>query len=172
MLWESMEAELPSQWKRSMGESPVTDGEFTVIGHKWCEVAHLATDSENNLSRPILSQAINSLRKRQNKAFLPSLGEFEDLVMNARRVYRQQEIERKNRDDRSGQLMIGDIPMTQEQVNEKKHREFCNRLMLSYITNRYLSRYRKREALRKYLKEDPERNQWHGYIRALAKQKG
>lgn len=176
LLWDSLEAEYPSQWSKAMGDSPFETIEgkrrLTTKGYKWSMVALKATSSDGKLSRGILSMAIEKLRDRENASYPPNLAEFQKMVLVCQKIFVDREREDADRRNRSGQMLIGDIPMTQEQVNEKKHREYCNRLMLGYITNRCFSRYRKREALRNYLKADPERNQWHGYIRALAKQRG
>lgn len=170
-LWASMQAEYLDQWTRQAGKSPVDEhGKMSAIGHKWSEVAMMATDDDGTMVKAVLSQAIKDLRKRENKSYLPTLGEFEDAVLNARSEYREIERNRKAAEDMSKRPKIEVKPKTPEQIEADALKYKQNRRMFVYMSMRSLSgKHQRQRSLSLYLAIDPNRSRWKAYVRALKK---
>ena len=167
-----MNAEYPGQWLRQMGESPITpEGKLTTAGHKWSEVAAKATDSEGNAAREALSAAIVNLRQRANKTFLPTLGEFEEYVLDARKLYRAKQKEKQQAKEREGQLMIEGKPPTTEQLAAEELKTMRVQLLIAYMCSKlYGFRPARRAALKAYLDADPQKEAWSHHIRHCKKE--
>ena len=162
MLWDSMDAEYPSQWNRAMGDSPLgSHKRISVKGRKWADIAMSALDGEGKLSKNAISNAIVGLRQRKNKTYLPTLGEFEDAINQA--IADQMRIAKS--EPKADHIRI-DSTDEQKAADGLKYRQ--NQLMFGYMAIRSIGSKRDRRlALQNYLSADPGRSRWKNYVNHL-----